>query len=514
MGTYGENKRVLTILSTVMMVFMVGAYHYGVFSHMNIFISAGIICAVIIFSIFRPTIAFALFIASIPIEIISLVPSQYAVTLRPYQLFGVGCFFGIFSNYMRGRDIVFKWCAFDVLIGLFVGLSFGVLAGALDIGISLRQTIILLSFGFLYFVVRVYVKQIKDALALFPIMIASGWIVALYAIGENILYFQGLMQHEVMPGRSNATFTEPDWLGMYLVFVFALCLAYLYYNAHHKHIWKFFDIALYGATLTIVSAVIVTTARSAWLGMIVVGVVYLSIIFSQRKYKMCARHALWAGSLVLLGSGLIMVFHVTNFALGDRVQSLGTGQQEITVSCDDAEHAEKLEKKGQITSADELSTYTCRHINVEEVTSEVSLGHSVIMIYRDDPTVAIRKTIYTKTFQSIKENMMTGTGWGSSSMILGTDERGTPLNASNIFFETALSIGIVGAGILMLIFIVIIFRSGYVFYQDHDMMTKAVALFGILGAFAIIVPNMFNAGLFMGFVWVYFAMIAMLFKKM
>ncbi len=514
MDTYGVNKRMLTILSTVVLFLIVGIYHFDVLVHINIFVSISIICAVIAFSIFRPAIAFVLFIAVIPVEIMTLIPPSYSVVLRPYQLFGIACFIGIFSRYMRGQKITFKWHSLDALIGIFIGLSFGVLAGATDVGISLRQTIILLSYGVLFFVVRVYVKQIKDVLGLFPIMIGSGWVIALYAIGENVLYFQGLMQHEVMPGRSNATFMEPDWLGMYLVFVFAMCLAYLYYNAHHKHVWKFFDIALYGATFTIVSAVIITAARSAWLGMIVVSVIYLSIIFLQRKYKMCARHALWTGSLVLLGSGFVTVFQVTNFALDDRVSSLGTGQQEITVSCDDVKYAETLERKGHITSIDELSAYACRHINVEEVASEVSAGRPVIMIYRDDPTVAIRKTIYTKTFRSIKENMMIGTGWGSSSVILGTDERGTPLNASNIFFETALSIGIIGAGILMLIFIVIIMRSGYVFYQNYDMMTNAVALFGILGTVAIIVPNFFNTGLFLGFIWIYFGMVAILFNKL
>ena len=44
------------------------------------------------------------------------------------------------------------------------------------------------------------------------------------------------------------------------------------------------------------------------------------------------------------------------------------------------------------------------------------------------------------------------------------------------------------------------------------MMNKGVAIFAILGTVAIIVPNLFNAGLFLGFVWMFFGMVAILRK--
>ena len=57
---------------------------------------------------------------------------------------------------------------------------------------------------------------------MFPIIISSATVVGLYAIIQNILYKNGGLHMEVMPGRPNATFAEADWLGMYLVFVIAI----------------------------------------------------------------------------------------------------------------------------------------------------------------------------------------------------------------------------------------------------------------------------------------------------
>ncbi len=465
--------------------------------------------------VYRPMLGFALLISAVSFEILTVLPESIGFSVRPYQILCVMLYFAIVGLYIRKNVSVTDVRAYvtdAMVVGLLV-LSGVVVQWAQDPSEALRQMIVVGSFTAIYFIVRFFVREFHDVIKILPIVIVSGWVTSMYAIIQNVLFLHGGDHQEFMPGRPNAFFAEPDWLGIYLVFVFATCLTYLYYNAHHKHVWKFFDVTLWGITTTVVVATILTVARSAWLGMAIVSTLYVLIIFVMHKYKMCAQHVLWLGSVMTVSIVIAVFLPITNFELDNRIQST-SGSQEITVSCLQEIGRDQLMVQGEIENVTELSAYGCRHINLEEINAEKSMGHSVVTVMRHDPNIAVRAKTYNHVIQLIQQRPLTGYGWGSSGALLGTDEQGTPLNASNLFLETALSIGIVGAGLLILLFSIIVLRSLIVMHQAHDETTRSVALFGLLGLGAILVPNLFNAGLFLGFVWMFLGMVAILCKKM
>jgi hypothetical protein len=201
---------------------------------------------------------------------------------------------------------------------------------------------------------------------------------------------------------------------------------------------------------------------------------------------------------MIFSLGIIYVFHLTNFQLFNRATSIN-GLQKITISCKRGSLAFE-----QIANIEELNQYGCKHINLEDIDKEKELGNEIREILRSDPNINIRSQIYQKSWQQIKQHPILGIGWGSIGAILGNDERGTGLNASNIFLEVWLSTGLMG----FLAFIILI---GYVFvksaliYLDKSIENKTATVFIILGWTAIVIPNLFNAGIFLGFVWVYLA---------
>ncbi len=507
------NKRILTVMNVVVVSTLIFLFHFGFFSNETWFVFILLCAGVFVLALYRPVIVFALLIGVIPLEIINIVPDEFLLVLRPYQFLMIILLIVTIVRRVLGlsKERFFSWNVIDTLVTIFVGLGFINLLWTDYFSVSVKQSVILFSFGLLYFVVRFFVRSKKDVLALFPIMISSGVVVGVYAIVQNIMFLTGGNHQEVMPGRPNATFSEPDWLGMYIVFMIAISLAYLYYNTYHKHLWKFFDYALYGATSVFFVTLVITVARSAWVGVFCVIGAYGVILFFGKKYKLFAMHMSWVASIIILSLIIVWGFHLTNFELLNRATSTGTGLQEITVSC-----VPSGQTYGSvpttINDVSELEQYNCRHINLEEIELETAEGNTVTKIYRTDPNVAVRGDVYGKTFILIKQQPFIGYGWGSSSTLLGEDENGTSLNASNIFLETALSIGIVGGAVLIAIFTTIIIFAVKALRTSSNMMSKSIAIFAILGTVAIIVPNLFNAGLFLGFVWMFFGIVAILRK--
>lgn len=509
-----ENTKVLILITALFVACVILIGRTDVLFFNNFFVIGIVSLCIMGILIYRPMLGFALLISALPFEILNVLPENVGFSLRPYQILCVLLCLAIGGLCIRKNVSVTDVRAYAtdaVVISLLV-VSGVVVQWAQDSSEALRQTIILGSFTVIYFITRFFVREFHDAIKVLSITIVSGWVTSMYAIFQNILFLHGGDHQEFMPGRPNAFFAEPDWLGIYLVFVFAACLTYLYYNAHHKHVWKFFDVTLWGITATVVVATILTVARSAWLGMAMVGMLYVLILFVMRRYKMCAQHVLWLGSVITVSIMIATFLPITNFELDNRIQST-TGSQEITVSCVQEIGKEQLMTHGEIENVTELSAYGCRHINLEEINAEKAMGHSVTTVMRHDPNIAVRAKTYAHVVQLIQERPLTGYGWGSSGALLGTDEQGTPLNASNLFLETMLSIGIVGVGLLMLLFGIIALRSLIVMHRAHDEATRSVALFGLLGLGAILVPNFFNAGLFLGFVWMFLGMVAILCKK-
>ena len=488
----------------------------------------------LILGIYRPSWTFAFFIGTLALENINLAPKGLGVSIRPYQLFGAITIIALLVQ-LACRRLVFplpKWRWFDGLPILFALAGFLSSFGAQNRGSSLKQSIVAVSFVALYYLARVYVQSLEDLKRVAPFFLSSSLVVLVYSVWQNLRFLAGGNSFEVMPGRPNATFTEPDWYGIFLVFLIAVVYTILYkfsvritkkQETITKQItnlnvqnYKRFDCLKFGDWILFVScilclvisyiALILTVSRSAWVGAVIVTIGFLKIVLTQGSFKIQQ----WQWKKFSLGSAfvilalmlsviLIQIIPLSNFQIFNRAAST-SGLQKITISCQPG-HLQIPESIGNIS---ELSAYGCKFINLEDIASEKAAGNAVSEIFRTDPTVNIRAQIYQKSIDQIKAHPIFGIGWGTISAILGTDERGAGLNASNIFLEIWLGGGLLGilSFVALLCYIIII---GAVQYLNPKVKNKTVAAFVLLGWVAVTIPNLFNSGIFLGFVWVYLA---------
>jgi hypothetical protein len=211
--------------------------------------------------------------------------------------------------------------------------------------------------------------------------------------------------------------------------------------------------------------------------------------------------------LIALGVALMIVMPLTRFQLTDRVVSTG-GLQKITISCP---ASIDLVIPQKVNSLDDIKP--CQHINLEDIAKERALGNVIMEVNRPDPNVNIRAEIYQKSWQQIKAHPILGLGWGGISSVLGSDERGAGLNASNIFLEVWLGAGLIG----FLSFVILV---GYImtatigaFLDNNENKNGSLIAFVMLGWAAVVIPNLFNSGIFLGFVWCYLAVAISLLTK-
>lgn len=467
---------------------------------------------VLLFALYRPEWALLFFIGSLPFEVVNVVPVEIGIMLRPYQWIGVLTLVAVTILFFSGRlPFSFpKIRRLDWLLVVFWLGSLVALAGAPDRGVSLKQSLVLFSFIALYALVRIFVRTIDDLKIGVAFFLGSGIVVALYAIWQNIRFASGLDAFEVMPGRSNSVFAEPDWLGAYIMVMIYLVYVLLY--RHHAGKTEFRVpkyVGLYSALSLFFVTLILTVARSAWLGVAAATGVFFVFVLTQGSMRMSewkwrsvafqAAGILFAGAV---GFGAVMLFHLTTFQLSNRAQSVASGLQKITVAC--GTDVALPEKIGMI---DELAAYGCRHIMLEEKDAVRIGGETVKEIYRNDPNVDIRKRIYMKTWNVLDEHFLTGVGWGSSGLFLGRDERGAGLNASNMFLEVWLGSGLIG----LIAFVVLWFSIGGMSFKrllatrQEDAVRITTHLFIMLSWIGLTIFNLFNSGVLLGFFWVWLA---------
>lgn len=463
----------------------------------------------LVFALYRPGWTFLLFIGSIALENINLAPAEAGITLRPYQLLGALTILALviraFSGKLSFKIAKLKWPDW-LVIGINI-LGFLSLINSSDKIASLKLVIILATFSALYFLVRNYIRTIDDLKKTIPFFLSSGIVVVFYGIWQNIAYLSGGNGFEAMPGRPNATFSEADWLGIFSVLLISTIYATLYYFRNDKTNCRVNSVILYFILFISYSCLILTVSRSSWLGVFAATFLFLFIILTNLKFrnwqwkefgKQLLRIVIAAGCSI----GAVYIFHLTNFELGNRVQSAGSGMQKITISCD-------LTKSGFVNLPDsidnisELEKYNCRHINLEEIEKEKAKEREIREIYRRDPNVDIRTEIYQKSWQEIKRHPIFGIGWGSIGGILGLDGRGMTLNSSNIFLETWLGAGSIGLLCFVVLLIYILLRSIFGYFYVENYSQKALAIFIIISWFGLVISNLFNAGMFLGFFWLW-----------
>ena len=478
----------------------------------------------LILAIYRPGWSFLFFLSTILLENINLAPQEIGIMLRPYQLFGVVTILAILlrlGTKRIGFDLPrIKWA--DWAVVSFVVAGFLSAAFAPETGRSLKLSAVIFSLVLFYALTRIFIQNYQDIRRIIPFFLNASLVVVLYGIWQNMRFGMGLTHFETMPGRPNATFTEADWLGIFLAFLISILYVLIYsLGRNNSKIVLFpagkdavrerlFYFSLYFLLILSYILAIIAVSRSAWLGIIASTFVFLAYILSELEVNPQAWH--WKKTGVyfskLLGSlgmslVIIFVFSLTDFELGNRFGSTASGLQEITVSCKDEIGASKLEQIKRIEQMNQLDDFNCRHIDLEDIQKEEQGGNIVTTILRNDPNVSIRSEIYKKSWEEIKTNPILGIGWGSINQILGTDERGAGLNSSNIFLEVWLGGGIVGFISFFIFFLAIPVRAIYLIRKNPQQ--RLFGLFLLLGFFSILVPNLFNAGIMLGFIWVFLA---------
>lgn len=464
-----------------------------------------------LFSAYRPGWSFLLLVLALPLETVNLAPAGWGIEVRPYQALSGAIGIGLLVRLATRRLPlpVPQWRTLDtlwiiVLAGAFLSSLFAPMPGT-----AFKQAAILMAAILLYAVTRYFVRDAGALPRLLPFLATGSALTALYALWQNARFQAGLSHFETMPGRPNGTFAEADWLGAYLAAALVIAAVLAAHVARHTA-WRTRLLFCIGAWMTLLlSALILTVARSAWLGALAgLAVVFTLLSLTYRKQRtpengraLVASASVSAASL-MAGLALVSALHLTDFKLGQRAQSVA-GLQTITVSC-----APGTAIPERIANLDELAALGCRHIDLEGIGSEEAAGRLVATTDRPDPNVSIRKELWLKSLSLAEAHPFTGIGLGSIGRFLGSDGRGAMLNSSNFFLELWL-----GGGALALVGSLAAW--GYVFWtafqahrktSDAQLKTLALALLG--SGTALLVFNLFNAGILLGFLFVWFAMSA------
>jgi hypothetical protein len=500
-----------------------------------VFISILALCV----ALYRPRWMFYLFVSSVSLENIILSPEPLPIQLRPYQYTGVILVIAI-AILWSAKRLNFKllkptWI--DWLVFSIVPLSFLSVINSSVRGISIKNNLILLSFVVLYFLVRNFVRTRRHLIESALFFIGSNLVILIYGFyqifADKFLAYRqagGARSLEVMFGRPNSTFTEADWLGIFLCFSLAVLLVIArsvatkqFQTVHNNsRLLRFarndnaiYEIILYILIFLNITLLILTLSRSAWIG--AAAVIFFWLVFSlYRKSEIrtsftprkFAYNLILIFLISLISLAAVQFGKLSKFDVFDRARSTATSDQKITIACDN-----RVNIPQKIASTDELAKYNCKFINLEEIAKYKFQGKIVTEIFRKDPNVMTRSQIYQKSFEIMREHPILGVGFGTITQSLGADERGAGLNESNIFLQIWASSGIFG----LFAFVAIL---GYLFIYSFrrispicplnkiigcpivkDDFEKNTNIFMFLGLLALLVPNLFNAGLLMELFW-------------
>jgi len=507
---WSSNKWLLVLSNTVAGIILILLFHTTVFplSDVNFLFFSFV---GLLFALYRPGWTFLLLIGMLPYEIINLAPENYSLTVRPYQWLLVLITISLLVRLMLKRFPVEKFVPnrWDISIVVF-GLSAFLSALMSDTRApALKLSVILFSFVLLYFVTRIFVRSLEDLEMLLPFILSSFLVVLVYAILQNIFFLNGRESFEVMVGRPNATFSEADWLGGYIALILVLLSALVASKKNISQLFRYiFSVFLFFGFI----ALLITVSRSAWLATFF-GIVTILFLFAWQNGVWRAiidrnREVLldMLSVKLLIFIPLVLAFFVVYFSglspfdLFDRSKSTATGEQKITVACDQNSGLPVLPEK--IENIDQLALWHCRHIMLEEIDGEVAAGKFISTVYRNDPNIHIRANIYAKVVQVLKDKPLFGIGFGNISSLLGTDERGTGLNASNIFLEIWLGAGIIG----FISFLFFWFGLGWKWLREGIKEASPLAIVFVSLWVTLTLFNLFNSGLFLGFFFVCMAL--------
>ncbi len=465
-------------------------------------------------ALYRPRWVFFLFVSLVPLENVIFATGFLPLQLRPYQFIGAILAVAVAILWIVNR-LNFKllrpaWI--DWLFFSLVPLGFLSLLNSPNKNISVKNNLVLFSFIVLYYLARNFLRNKNDLIKTAFFFVGSNAVVLFYGFWQVFADKFGGKSFEVMFGRPNSTFMEPDWLGIFLCFSLAALLSAIKFLEDRFPSWRYFVYAMIFLDLTLL---ILTLSRSAWIG--AAAVIFFHLIFNL--YRKDSREAAFTPRrfanqfliIFLVSTISLTAIHfakLSKFDIFDRARSTATSEQKITIACENSANIPQT-----IASTDELAKYGCKFINLEEIDSYKSQGKIITEIFRKDPNVMTRSQIYRKSFEIIREHPILGVGFGTITEAFGTDERGAGLNESNIFIQIWAGSGILGflaiLGTFIFLFVSAMRRLspicplnrfiGCPIIRNDFEKTKYLFLF--LGMFALLVPNMFNAGLLMAVFW-------------
>jgi len=492
--------------------FFVGAFSFfaslalferTVFSEWILFFLMG---GVLLVAWYFPWLVFLLFLGSASLEIVSIFSQEMAVSFRPYQFLGIVAFLGLSISFVKQRRVRMpKIYMIDIgviciAIGGFLSSFFSHYPEE-----SFRLSIIMLSFVFLYGVIRLFLVSRKQILEIIPYMIVSFILTTWFGIWQNIAYLLGWNHFEIMPGRPNAFFSEPDWLGLFsALLLISIWFFFLSWektkNVRYTHsvLLALWIASVFGSVILILSV-----SRSAWLAFFLgIFVLFVWALWVYR-FSFLARF-----SLILLSLPVALLYvkgiPLTNFELGNRLQSSVSGLQEITISCE-----EKRELPVKVPSMFFLQQNGCRHIDLEEIEYEQQAGYYITRVFRDDPNAQERKGVWVTAKESLLQRPLVGVGWGGIAPLLGQDARGEDLNTSNIFLGMWLGGGIISfIGMLTIVFW-LVFESFRLIqkplspgFRSGGWILSTLAVFGVF--------NLFNSSELLAVSWVWLGIVVSL----
>lgn len=251
----------------------------------------------------------------------------------------------------------------------------------------------------MYWLVRNYFQAEKGRFEAIWFFVLGSLPVIFYGIFQAIGFQKGWFDLQVFNGRINSTFTEPDWFGMYVVFLIAIIfwLKFLFWESKENVMFGKWPIQKIGNRLldlyllVVFIALVLTVARSAWLGFVCVVFAYFSLlffwawnkkdklswnIFFKKPFTVIYSELIYFIILVVVGIGLVYVLNLSSFHLDNRAESSFSGRQKITISCE-----QESEVPEQIQSIDDLEGYNCKHINLEEIEKEKEAGFEIKEVF-------------------------------------------------------------------------------------------------------------------------------------
>jgi O-antigen ligase len=125
---------------------------------------------------------------------------------------------------------------------------------------------------------------------------------------------------------------------------------------------------------------------------------------------------------------------------------------------------------------------------------EFSIARFIDTVNTDDPTTG-RAHFWSVTLEIIKAHPWLGTGLGAFGVVYTQYDSRNGLfrleQAHNDYLQIISDAGVIGAAIAFL-FVVILFRRGYVRMQSTDKFRRGIALAAVGGCFAVLVHSFFD----------------------